>query len=219
MRTSSLCSLVLALLLGACASAPPTVVEQPDALLADRLFAPPAERVSTDRVFELSDAMRRYLTVDIALQLRTKGNQRGLIEALYRQAQLKLEYDASMTKTAAEAFETRSGNCLALVIMTAAFAKELKLSVQYQSAILEETWSRAGNLLFASGHVNLTVGGRPFEGGLNHDFRSTTIDFLPPEEIRGLRTREIDEATVLAMFANNRAAEALVRGQLDDAYA
>ena len=219
MRTSSLCSLVLALLLGACASAPPPVVEQHDALLADRLFQPPAERVSTDRVFELSDAMRRYLTVDIALQLRTKGNQRGLIEALYRQAQLKLEYDASMTKTAAEAFETRSGNCLALVIMTAAFAKELKLPVQYQSAILEETWSRAGNLLFASGHVNLTVGGRPFEGGLNHDFRSTTIDFLPPEEIRGLRTREIDEATVLAMFANNRAAEALVRGQLDDAYA
>ena len=46
-----------------------------------------------------------------------------------------------------------------------------------------------------------------------------TIDFLPPEDIRGLRTREIGEATIVAMYANNRAAEALADGRLDDAYA
>jgi len=209
---------LLACWLSACASAPP-VVESPDPLLADRLFGPPTERISTDDVFTVSDAMRRYLQVDIAQQLRVKGTQKGLIEALYRQSQLKLEYDAVMTKTAAQAFETRSGNCLALVIMTAAFAKELKLPVQYQSAVLDETWSRSGSLLFASGHVNLTVGIRHLDLGAARELRSTTIDFLPPEEIQGLRTLTIEESTVLAMYANNRAAEALVRGRLDDAYA
>jgi Tfp pilus assembly protein PilF len=45
-----------------------------------------------------------------------------------------------------------------------------------------------------------------------------TIDFLPGQEMRGLRTLPIDEQTIVAMFMNNRAAEALVRGRLDDAY-
>jgi Tfp pilus assembly protein PilF len=44
------------------------------------------------------------------------------------------------------------------------------------------------------------------------------IDFLPPEELRGLRTRIIGEHTVIAMFMNNRATESLVDGRLDDAY-
>src|SRR5436309_9689919 len=46
-----------------------------------------------------------------------------------------------------------------------------------------------------------------------------TVDFLPPDQIAGLHTREVGEATVIAMYANNRSAEALAEGRLDDAYA
>jgi tetratricopeptide (TPR) repeat protein len=46
-----------------------------------------------------------------------------------------------------------------------------------------------------------------------------TVDFLPPEDLKGLRTREIEERTVLAMYMNNRAVEAMVGGRIDDAYA
>jgi tetratricopeptide (TPR) repeat protein len=210
-------SIVLAVLLSACASAPPP--PKPAPLLADHLFGAPAEKVSTDEVLKVTDAMRRYLAVDIADQLRTKGPQIGLIDALYRRAQLKLEYDAATTKTAAEAFEARSGNCLSLVLMTAALAHELQLSVRYQSAYMEEAWSRDGNLLFASGHVNITLGRRMLDAGTMRDISPWTIDFLPAEELRTLKVRDIDEKTVLAMYANNRAAEALARGKLDDAYA
>ena len=212
--------LPIAALVSACAStSPPPAPERPVALLADRLFAAPTERISTADVITMSDEMRRYLAVDIASQLRTKGAQAGLIEALYRRAQLKLEYDAVTTKTAAEAFAARSGNCLSLVIMTAAFAHELKLPVRYQSAYLEETWSRDGSLLFASGHVNITLGRRIMDAGTTRDLSPLTIDFLPPEDIRSMRVRDISEQTVLAMYANNRAAEALARGQLNNAYA
>ena len=204
-------------LLSACAAAPPP--NQPALLLADQLFAAPTERIDTDDVLKLSDAMRRYLAVDIADQIRTKGPQAGLVDALYRRAQLKLEYDAATTKTASEAFDARSGNCLSLVIMTAALAHELKLSVRYQSAYMEEAWSRSGNLLFANGHVNITLGRRMLDAGTMRDLSPWTIDFLPADEIRTLRVRDIDEKTVLAMYANNRAAEALARGRLDDAYA
>ena len=184
-------AILLAILLSACASAPPP--PRPAPLLADHLFGAPSEKVSTDEVLKVTDAMRRYLAVDIADQLRSKGPQIGLIDALYRRAQLKLEYDAATTKTASAAFEARSGNCLSLVLMTAALAHELQLSVRYQSAYLEEAWSRDGNLLFASGHVNITLGRRMLDAGSMRDICPWTIDFRPADEIRSLRVRDIVE--------------------------
>ena len=216
MRIPSLVVLVAALLCG-CAAAPPAA--PPDGLLADRLFTPPRESVRTDDLFALSDAMRRYLAVDIADQIRVKGPQVGLVEALQKHTQLKLEYDAARTKNAAATFAGRTGNCLSLVIMTAAFAKELGVPVTYQAAYLDETWSRAGNLLIASGHVNVTLSRRLFDARTPRDRNPTTIDFLPAEDLRGLRTRDVGEATIVAMYANNRAAEALADGRLDEAYA
>ena len=218
MRAFSFPLLLAACLISACASAPP-VGAPPKELLADDLFGPPSERISTDGVFAVSDAMKRYLAVDIADQLRSKGPQAGLIEALYQKTQLMLEYDAAKTKTAAEAFASRSGNCLSLVIMTAAFAHYLDLPVVYQSAYLDPTWSQVGDLLFASGHVNVTVGRRIMDAMTARDLSPLTIDFLPPQDLSRMQTREIGEATVLAMYSNNRAAEALAQRRIDDAYA
>ena len=215
---SLLLNAALLSLLAACAGAPP-MLAAPAGLFHDELFAAPDEPVTTDGVFTVTDAMRRYLDVDIAYQLRTKGLQTGLAEALHTRNELRLEYDTTHTKNAGEAFATRSGNCLSLVIMTAAFAKELKVPFRYGSAVLEDAWSRSGDLLFASGHVNVTLGRRLLDAGTSRDLSPLTIDFLPPEDIRGLRRREIGEATVLAMYANNHAAEALARHHLDTAYA
>ena len=210
--------LLLCLVLAGCASAPLSVPPR-EGLFQDQLFAAPTQHVSADEVFALSDAMTRYLKTDIAHLLHTRGRHNGLVEALYRRGLLKLEYDAAMTRNAAQAFEARAGNCLSLVIMTAAFAKELGLQVHYQSAYLEETWSRSGDLLFRSGHVNLTLGRRMFDVGTSQDMSPLTIDFLPADDIRRMRTRPIPEQTIVAMYMNNRAAEALEQGQLDNAYA
>jgi tetratricopeptide (TPR) repeat protein len=215
-RVPSLLVLVAAVLAG-CAAAPPAV--PPDSLLADRLFAAPREAVRTDDIFVLSDAMRRYLAVDIADQIRLQGPQLGLVDALQKRAQLKLEYDAARTKNAAATFASRTGNCLSLVIMTAAFAKELGVPVAYQAAYLDDSWSRAGDLLIASGHVNVTLARRLFDARTPRDRNPMTIDFLPAEDLGGLRTRDVSETTIVAMYANNRAAEALADGRLDDAYA
>ncbi len=207
------CSLVLP----ACTTMLPA--GQADLLFHDALFAAPSETIGKADVFAVSDAMRHYLHVELAEQLRVKGLQQGLIDALYRKSQLKVEYDSALTRNAAQTFDARAGNCLSLVIMTAALAKELGLPVRYQSVFVDESWSRAGGLHFSAGHVNLTVGKR------YHDIKSRvddnvmiTIDFNPPQENRSHHTWAITEATVLAMYMNNRSAEALARGQLDNAY-
>jgi Flp pilus assembly protein TadD len=210
-------AVISVLALAGCATKPPAS-SVPEALLHDHLFAPPAMPVDAGQVFAMSDSMRRYLSREIFSLMRSQGPQGAIAVAVHSKAQLRLEYDASYTRNASEAFEARTGNCLSLVLMTAAFAKELGLEVRYQTAIFEETWSRSGTLLVRSGHVNISIGPK-LQDRATMMARTFTIDFLPEHEIRGLRTREISEATVVAMYMNNRAVEHLVRGRLDDAYA
>src|ERR687887_203418 len=210
-------AVIAALLLSACA-AKPVLAPPPEELFHDALFAPASERVRAADVFAPSDAMKRYLKKDLAAAIAINGPRQALIDAV-TQGQLKLEYDSVRTRTAAEAFEARAGNCLSLVVMTAALAKELGIEVQYHRAAIADLWSRDGNVYFLNGHVNVTLGKRYVDPRTLYDAAELmTIDFLPGRELRGLRSVPVDEATIVAMFMNNRAAEALVRGQLDDAY-
>jgi tetratricopeptide (TPR) repeat protein len=208
---------IAGLALGGCASAP--VAPPPPSVFADELFGAPSEPVRAEAIFELSDEMKRYVDVDIARQLRSKGPQRGLLDALYSKNQLKLEYDSVRTRNAAEAFAARSGNCLSLVIMTAALAKYLELPLRYQSVYVESTWTRSGSLYFSSGHVNLALEHRAVDTRPGDDTRAWTVDFLPTADARAYRSRVIGEEIIVAMYLNNRAAESLVQGRLDDAYA
>jgi hypothetical protein len=211
-----LLSTFLCALLSACATpaAPP-----PADLFFDEQFAAPHQRIDIGEVFALSEAMKRFAHSDIARQMREQGGPRGLIDALNRRDQLKLDYDSTQTRNAAQTFEARKGNCLSLVIMTAAFAKELHLTVTYQSVDMEDTWSRREDIVFLSSHVNLTLGKHEVDSPRGYDpARTLTVDFLPADEILGQITLSIPEQTVVAMYMNNRAAEALARGLVDDAY-
>jgi len=209
----------LCALLAACASAPQSSPPPPLQLFNDELFGSPAKPAHAEDLFAMSDEMKRYVDVEMAYQLRSRGNQKGLLDALYNRQQLKLEYDSERTRTAIEAFDARTGNCLSLVIMTAAFAKYLGLPVSYQSVYTDETWTRNQDTYFASSHVNLTLGRRLFDSSSSSDSQRTwTIDFLPPDDLRGQRSRVVEENTIVAMYMNNRAVESLAAGQLEAAY-
>jgi len=210
---------LLCAILGACAATPSPSPVPSQEFFHDELFAAPAQRVDAEDVFARSDAMKHYVHVDIARQLRAQGYVRGLINALYQSDQLKLKYDPGATRNAAQAFDARKGNCLSLVIMTAALAKELGLEVTYHNVAVEETWSRADDLAFLSTHVNVTLGTRATDGNPGYDASlALTVDFLPAEDIPRRRTRSISEDTIVAMYMNNRAAEALAQWQIDEAY-
>ncbi len=210
--------LVCALLLSACASTAIRPAVPPAAqLFSDQGFAPASEDVGAAQILAVTPAMKRY--VDDALRSqRDKPPHRALFDALYRRDQLKIEYDSANTRTAAQTFEARAGNCISLVLMTAALGREMGLQVRYQRVNVDENWSRAGSLYISSGHVNIMLGrAKQYQAGYDAS-AFLVIDFLPPADIRNLDAQEIEENTVLAMFMNNRAAEALVAGQLDNAY-
>ena len=214
-----LAACLAALLLPGCAALWPAQDAAPPVLLHDALFAAPPKPVDAANVFTVSDEMRRYLRHEIADELDAKGGAKGLYDALYSRNQLKLEYDAEKTRNAAEAFAARTGNCLSLAIMTAAFARELGLTVRFHRVFSDETWSRAGEFYFASGHVNVTLGRKHQDPRvLFRERNALTIDFIPLAEGKRQFAYEVNEATIVAMYMNNRAAELLARGRLDEAY-
>jgi tetratricopeptide (TPR) repeat protein len=213
----ALTALLISALVAGCASAPPM---PPTAdLFHDALFAPPSSPVHADEALAISPAMRDYIANRIVATSRFSDPRRQLIDVLYRKDELQLEYDAAETRTAAQAFEARSGNCLALVMMTASLAKEMGLSVRYQAVVGDDAWDRSGDLYVAVGHVNLTLGDRTPQAGFGFmENDPMTIDFVPPRSAQALRTRVIREQTVIAMYLNNRAVESLAAGKANDAY-
>ncbi len=187
----------------------------------DAAFKPPSVRIDAQAALTLSPEMRQFADTEMATEVRKKGLRDGLIDALYTKGRLQLDYDAEVTRTAAEAFEAKRGNCMSLVLMTAAFARYMNLPTRFNSVYLEESWTRANGIFFVAGHVNISLSrpmGRANGATVFGDPELLTIDFLPPDQVRSQRSRPIDESTVLAMFLNNRAAEALTVGQVDDAY-
>lgn len=221
--TTKLAAVLLApLLFTACASAPVSAPPPPATqLFSDAAFKPASEPVGAANLFTLSPAMRAYLDSPAFMsQVRLKGPQHGLVSALYQKGELKLEYESSKTRTAAETFDARVGNCLSLVVMTAAFARELGVPITYQNVMVDHTWSRAGNLYFGSSHVNLvlTENAPAFQRTYSNVRATLTIDFMRPKDSDDFITHPLEERDIVAMYLNNRAAEALAQERIDDAY-
>lgn len=211
----------VAMLLAGCASStpPPQASARTLALLDDAAFGTATERIDTDRLFQLDAAMQAWLTQTLARAPRRQAPQKVLVTALAERNDLQLRYDAGFTRPATDTFAARRGNCLSLVILTSALAKALDLEVDYRTALVDDTWTQRANLLVASQHVNISLTRRTLDRRMSGDDTHLTIDFLPPAELQGLRTRPIDEDELVAMYLNNRAVEALADGRPDDAYA
>lgn len=209
-------AVLFALLLSACANVP-TRTGDATPLFHDALFKPPAQPIDSRAIFALDASMRRFIAAEIAPQVRHNDPRLALLDAL--RGKLLIDYDSAKTRTAAETFAARQGNCLSLVIMAAALARQLDIRVTYQEVFDFDTWSRDAGFDILSQHVNLVLGARM--PGVSIYLREATpmiVDFLPSQQVSAAVTRPITEHTIIAMYMNNRAAEAMVAGDLDGAY-
>ena len=186
-------------------------------LFHDALFKPPAEPVDSRTIFAVDASMRRFLSEEIVPQTRHKDPRQALLDAL--SGKLLIDYDSEMTRTASQTFAAREGNCLSLVIMAAALARQLDIRVTYQEVYDFDTWSRDAGFAILSQHVNLVLGQRgPNDRFFTSDATPMIVDFLPPRQMAEAVSRPVREQTVVAMYMNNRAAEVMVGGDVDSAY-
>ncbi len=217
-RFATLAVMATALLAAGCAGVA-LPAAPPAELLPDDAFAPVAVDTDPAQATALSPAMRAFLHDEIEPMARMHGAREAMLFALFRTHRLRLDYDAAFTRSAAQAFEARAGNCLSLTLMTGVMAETLGLNVTYQQVDSGDAWSRSGDFLAYSGHVNLVLdGGSTRTAGARWEQRMT-IDFLSPQDAATHRAWAISRATVVGMFLNNRAAEALVAGRPAEAYA
>jgi hypothetical protein len=211
--------LFLALATGSGCASKPAITEQSASLFNDQYFKPQKKPFNSESVFELSPEMHNYLRNEGISSLRSIGRAKTLLYSLYSRDKLQLEYDSTYTRTAREAFDAKSGNCLSLVLMTASFAKEMGLPIRYQSVYTPENISRSEGVVYYSDHVNLLLGQVDVNMVMvNANESLLLVDFLAPDQTTGLRTITISEKTILAMYMNNRAAEELHAKNLDEAY-
>ncbi|WP_169306977.1 tetratricopeptide repeat protein [Ferrimonas sediminicola] len=183
----------------------------------DSAFTPVAGAVTVEQLFALDPEMRQF-TVKAG---RAGNSDATRIERLVELVSVKrgFEYDNSATRVAAETFRLRAGNCMSLVVMTAALARELDLGVQYQLVKSPPIWDRRGGIYLVNDHVNIKL-----EPGLGSSDWSVVggsgrvIDFLPGSQVRGYRIVQLSESEMLARFFNNLAAEHMVDGLPDHAY-
>jgi Flp pilus assembly protein TadD len=203
--------------IGGCVSLPPPL---PPGLLHDSLFRPLPAPIDPGEAFALSPAMREFAQRARATARRSGDLRSTLIADLQPGGRLRLADDSTSTRHAAQAFEARAGNCLSLALMTAALAREMGLEATLQAVQGEDSYMRLGDLVFASGHVNLLLA-RPLNPHSHlaaEADRELTIDFLPGRELRGQRVQRLSDATAQAMYLNNRAAEVLEQGRAQEAY-
>src|ERR1700754_4093814 len=121
----------LGTLISGCQMVGPITAASPQ-MFQDALFAPPTDKVDAADIFALTPAMHAFVDNQLHHGFRLDRRQ-ALVDALSTKTQLKIEYDSSTTRTASEAFAARSGNCMSLVLMTAALAKDLGLTVRYRN--------------------------------------------------------------------------------------
>ncbi len=207
-----------------CATLPetPAARQQLAGLFQDTGLQTPRPVTSAD-VFALSEPMQAFMQSEyFQREIAAKGGERGLADALYAKQALRLEYDDLITRDAATTFADRKGNCLSLVIMTAAFAKALKLEINYHDVRIGTEWSRDRGLYVGSNHVNIGLGtprratATPMDAVITPGH--VTIDFIPTSQADRQRVRRLTEKTIVAMYLNNRAVEEMSAGRVENAY-
>lgn len=130
-------------------------------------------------------------------------------------------YDSSISRTASQTLQDNAANCISLAIVTHAIASELGLEARFQMPDVPWLWDEQAGLEVINSHINVAVS---LPAGSDTQFaddrdRSFVVDLTGADSNLRLPYQPLSRQRVIAMFYNNRAAEALGRGQHQLAYA
>jgi transglutaminase-like putative cysteine protease len=129
----------------ACASAPPRrdgARITPDELRAGTVLgeAPGSSAlVAPEEVLAVSAEMQAFLNAHVARGVDRVARVRQLAGAIVDESRFGLKYDET-TRTAAETFRTRRGNCLSFSNMFVALARSVGLTVDFQEVDVPPDW-------------------------------------------------------------------------------
>lgn len=161
------------------------------------------------QVMALPEPLRQQFHATVLSTPRAPEQRlRRIVEFLFSPDELGMHYDIGANHTVAEAYATREANCLSFTLLAIALAREAGLQAYGQE--IEETlaWRQEQDTLYRTHHVN---------AGVRIHQRQLTVDVAWDEVIARKPPRQIRDERLLVHYYNNRAADLLDAGRLDEA--
>ena len=207
--------------LGACQTTSHQVADNGVNYLNDDAFSDHAlfHVESEDEVFGLDEEARKFIRYEINTIYDPIDRMETLVRKIFDRSEFNLLYMGSANTTAAETFANKAANCLSMTIMTYALAREANLNVAFQDIKIPEYWTRKDGYSLLNGHVNLKLFPRADPLVIRMFDRGLTVDFDPQERRKMFPVRPVSVQTILAMYYNNKGADALVSNEYSKAYA
>ena len=169
-------------------------------------------------IFALSSEAQAFVDRTQSDIRTPRENIRNLVNQIFDHAALGLSYQSAANTNAATTFERGQANCLSLSVMTYAMAKYAGLSPQFYQVNIPEYWTRREGVNLLNGHINLRISPHKNPNDIVFSEAFADVDF-DPQEARNDFTREpISRKRVIAMFYNNKGADALLADSYSTAY-
>lgn len=131
-------------------------------------------------------------------------------EELFFGSKMTFDYESTGTLTAAEALAAGRGNCVAFTNLFIALGRSRGIQVRAAFLELHDRVEKKGDLVFVNNHV---VAVYPHTSGITvYDFYRQRSEFVS-------QIRLLDDLELAALYANNRGAIELQRGNLAGAVA
>ena len=152
--------------------------------------------------FRVSEEMKQFLAANIGHGSDTVQQLETLVRLVFQENALHFTYEP-LTRTAAETFNKRSGNCVSFTFLFLAMARHLGMNAQFREVDIVPIWSRVGNIISMSGHANaaVSIGSQVY-----------IIDLFPQVNRVQLGGRIVSDARALAHFFSNRGVNQLADG-------
>jgi Flp pilus assembly protein TadD len=194
------------LMLNACAAIYPEKITPPP--LDHPTAAVQLEEVD---VLEVTPEMEAFLERYILKYKNAQTRMELLTSTVARSGTLGFQYDEDRTLTAAQAFKSRSGNCIGFSNMMIALARRAGLKARYQEVFLRPEWTGIqDDTVLLVKHVNVVISTRELSWVVD----VSGLDITPTS-----RRRIIDDSYAKALYLNNIAVESLLENDLPTAYA
>ena len=132
-----------------------------------------------------------------------------LVKFVFDKDGLGIAYKSDATRTVAEAFQTRTVNCLSSTLLIVALAREAGLKAQGQQVNNIMVWGSNGQVAVQSRHANAII-----EVASKRRF---VVDVDSSDVLATDELRPVSDEQLLAYFYGNRAMELMMAGHLESA--
>ncbi len=177
---------------------------------------------SVEDIFALPLAAKTEVRAQMRAATSAQAKTRALVRYIFKSEELPLEYVNSATLVASDTLQRRQANCLSLTILAYALSQEVGFTAEFQEVDIPEFWITDERQSRLNGHVNLAIVPPvlSFENGsVNYSNTRLTVDFDTDNRDKAWPVRAVSKEAIVAMFYNNKAADALAINNYQQTYA